>query len=127
LIGVILRTAPVVQVIALFHAVREPGNERLPPAVLQAADPNVTEPPSFTPEKRHVHPFRGGRYPDSARLDRKSIGQAYIPSSQSGITKRYQTLPNLTKNMLKPHERVTSILYYLSRKVGNAVVLPPEV
>jgi hypothetical protein len=104
LISVILRTAPVVQVIALFRAVRGPGgDERLSAAVLEAANPNDTEPPSFTsnkrmrlirltPETRHVHPLRGGRYPDIARLDRKSIGQAYAPRSQSGITQCYKTL-----------------------------------
>jgi hypothetical protein len=42
-ISVILRTARANQVIALFHAVRGPSDERLPPAAPQAADPNATE------------------------------------------------------------------------------------
>jgi hypothetical protein len=42
-ISVMLRTVRANQVIAVFHAVRGPGDELVPPAALQAADPNGTE------------------------------------------------------------------------------------
>jgi hypothetical protein len=42
-ISVMLRTARTNQIAEVFHASRGPGDELLPPAALQAADPNSTE------------------------------------------------------------------------------------
>jgi len=42
-ISVMLRTARTHQIAEVFHASRGPGDELLPPAALQAADPNGTE------------------------------------------------------------------------------------
>jgi hypothetical protein len=42
-IAVMLRTARTNQVAEVFQATRGPGDERVPPAALQAADPNSTE------------------------------------------------------------------------------------
>jgi hypothetical protein len=129
LISVMLRTVRANQVIAVFQAVRGAGDKLLPPAALQAADPNATEaslcdvilgsatpktePPSTNSNKSMRAPSYRGRF---------SVWGAILHVKRT--KQHHKRLQNLTKNMLKPHERFTSMLYYLSKEVGN-VVAPP--